>query len=185
MVDIPFPQTNQPGAVPGEGLGRLLNRYFEADQNVQQWRLVPGLVGFTDPGHQIPRGMHVVGSVLYDARAQTALSINANGAVTPLPGTLNGVLPGSWAHNNKSPNPDIVFVSQEVGALTVDPTTGVSAYPDTSLPLANSVTMLDGYLLFTTPDGHIFASGVNDIWVEDSDHTQNALSYTIADQSGG
>jgi hypothetical protein len=166
-------------------MGRLLNRYFEADANVNMWRLVPGLVAFADPAVQIPRGMHVVGNTLYTARAQQALQVSANGAVTPLAGTLNGVLPGSWAHNNKSPTPDIVFVSQEVGALYVSPSTGVAAYPDTSLPVANSVAMLDGYLLFTTQDGHIYASGVNDIWVSDSDHTQNALSYTLADQSGG
>lgn len=185
MVDIPFPQSNQPGFAPGEGLGRLLNRYFEADANVNMWRLVPGLVPYTDAGVPIPRGMHVVGNVLYDARAQTALSITANGAVSVLPGELLGVLPGSWAHNNKSPLPDIVFVSQEVGALYVDPVFGVQAYPDTSLPLVNSVAMLDGYLLFTTVSGLVYASGVNDIWIDDSDHTQNALSYTTADQSGG
>ena len=185
MVDIPFPQTNQPGVSPGEGLGRLLNRYFESDTNVAQWRLVPGLVAFTDLGVPIPRGALVVGNVLYVARAQAAFTVSANGTVTALPGTLNGVLPGSWAANNRSPNPDIVYVSQEVGALLVDPTTGVGAYPDTSLPEVNSVAMLDGYLLFTTASGLIYASGVNDIWVNDSDHTQNALSYTIADQSGG
>jgi len=185
MVDIPFPQTNQPGAAPGEGLGRLLNRYFEGDQNVAQWRLVPGLVSFCDPGVPGPRGAHVVGNVLYVARAQTAIQVSVNGAVTVLAGDLVGTLPGSWAHNNKSPNPDIVFVSQEVGALSVNPTTGVQAYPDTALPAVNSVAMLDGYFLFTTPSGLIYASGVNDIWVIDSDHTQNALAYTTADQSGG
>ena len=185
MVDIPFPQTNQPGAAPGEGLGRLLNRFFEADQNVAMWRLVPGLVPYVDLGIPTPRGLHVVGNTLYAARVNAAFTISLNGTVTQLAGDLIGNLSGSWAHNNKTPTPDIVFVSQEVGALSVDPAAGVSAYPDTSLPLVNSVAMLDGYFLFTTASGLVYASGINDIWIDDSDHTQNALSYTTADMSGG
>jgi hypothetical protein len=61
----------------------------------------------------------------------------------------------------------------------------VTPYPDPSLPQPNSVSFLDGYFLFTIGDGRIFASGVNDIWVDDSDPIQNALSFTTADQSGG
>ena len=36
-VDIPFPRSSQPGSQPGEGVGRLLNRYFELDGEIQQW----------------------------------------------------------------------------------------------------------------------------------------------------
>ena len=36
------------GRAPGEGLGRLLNRYCEVDGEIVQWKLVPGLVAFTD-----------------------------------------------------------------------------------------------------------------------------------------
>jgi hypothetical protein len=185
MVDIPFPQTSQPGSFPGEGLGRLLNRYFELDGAIATWRLVPGLVPFADPGVVTPRGSHVVGATLFVARAQTAITVNSNGASTTLAGQLIGTLPVSWAHNNKAPDPDIVCCTQEVGALYIDPNTGVASYPDGNLPQSNSVAMLDGYLLFTTADGHIYASGVNDIWVDDADHTQNALSFTLADQSEG
>jgi hypothetical protein len=45
--------------------------------------------------------------------------------------------------------------------------------------------MLDGYFLFTIGDGHVYASGVNDIWIDDADHTQNALSNVMCDMSGG
>ncbi len=183
MVDIPFPRSSQPGAQPGEGLGRLLNRYCEVDGDIVQWRLVPGLVAFADTLIGGPRGSIDVNGTLYDARANAALSITTGGAVTRLAGTLNGTGPVTFAKNNRSPTPDLVCVT-EAGAFSVTPST-VTTYPDTSLPQPNSVSFLDGYFLFTIGDGRIFASGVNDIWVSDSDHTQNALSFTTADQSGG
>jgi len=183
MVDIPFPRTSQPGAQPGEGLGRLFNWYFEADGEVQTWRAVPGLVGFADTLLPGPRGFVDVNGTLYDARPSRALTIGAAGAITPLAGSLTGAGPVIWARNNRAPAPDIVCVS-EAGAFQAS-ASAVTAYPDTSLPQPNSVAMLDGYFLFTIGDGRIFASGVNDIWVSDTDHTQNALAFTSADQSGG
>ncbi|SDR10459.1 hypothetical protein SAMN05444161_1653 [Rhizobiales bacterium GAS191] len=187
MVDIPFPRSSQPGSQPGEGLGRLLNRYFELDGDIQQWKTVPGLVTFADTLVAGPRGSIDVNGTLYDARAQTAVTVTSGGAVTALAGTLNGTAAVTWAKNNRasggSPTPDVVCVT-EAGAFSVS-ATAVSNYPDINLPQPNSVAFLDGYFLFTTGDGRIFASGVNDIWVNDSDHTQNALAFTTADQSGG
>lgn len=183
MVDIPFPRSSQPGSQPGEGLGRLLNRYCEVDGEAVQWKLVPGLVSFADTLLQGPRGMIDVNGTLYEARAATALTLSAGGSVTVLAGALPGTLPVTWAKNNKAPTPDVVCVT-EIGAFSVS-STQVKSYPDTTLPQPNSVAMLDGFFLFTTGDGRIFASGVNDIFVDDADPTQNALSFTTADQSGG
>ncbi|MBV9740277.1 MAG: hypothetical protein JOZ30_11610 [Hyphomicrobiales bacterium] len=183
MVDIPFPRSSQPGSQPGEGLGRLLNRYCEVDGEAVQWKLVPGLVAFADTSLQGPRGMIDVNGTLYEARAATALTLTAGGIATQLAGALPGTLPVTWAKNNKAPTPDVVCVT-EIGAFSVS-SSQVKAYPDTTLPQPNSVAMLDGFFLFTTGDGRIFASGVNDIFVNDADPTQNALSFTTADQSGG
>ena len=182
-IDIPFPRSSQPGSQPGEGLGRLLNRYCEIDGEITQWRLVPGLVAFTDTLIGGPRGAIDVNGILYDARANSALTVTTGGTVTPLAGTLNGTRAVTWAKNNRSPTPDVVCVT-EAGAFSVSPST-VSNYPDTSLPQPNSVSFLDGYFLFTIGDGRVFASGVNDIWVSDADHTQNALAFAVADLSGG
>jgi hypothetical protein len=184
MVDIPFPRTSQPGSQPGEGLGRLLNRYCEVDGDIVQWRLVPGLVSFADTAVATPRGAIDINGTLYTARAAKALTITTGGVVTQLTGNLNGTAPVTWAKNNKSPTPDVVAVSRDDGAFSVT-SAAVTAYPDLSLPQPNSVSFLDGFFLFTIGDGRIFASGVNDIWVVASDHSQNALSFTTADQSGG
>lgn len=182
MVDIPFPKSSQPGSQPGEGVGRLLNRYYEEDDQVFQWKLVPGLVLFTDTLIVGSRGLLNVNGTLYSVRNNAVVTIALSGAVTPLTGALNGTAPVTIAKNNAA-TPIVAAVS-EVGAFQIT-STNVISYPDTTLPQPNSVSVLDGYLLFTIGDGRIFASGVNDIWVNDSDHTQNALSFALADQSGG
>ena len=193
MVDIPFPQSSQGGFQPGEGAGRLLNRYFESDGQIVQWKLVPGLVAYGDTGLAGPRGQIDVNQTLYLARNNTAMTMLPGGAVTVIPNALPGTDTVYWARNNRIgdtstppsgyPGPNVVACCG-AGTFLVQPS-GVIPYPDTSLPAANSATMLDGYLLFTIADGHVYASGLNDIWVSDSDHTQNALSFAMADMSGG
>jgi hypothetical protein len=49
-----------------------------------------------------------------------------------------------------------VLVSPAAGSQVA-----VQQYPSTPLPFSNSVDFLDGYLLFTTRDGFLWASGVN------------------------
>jgi hypothetical protein len=184
---IPFPQSSQPGDLPGEGVGRLVNRYYEVDGAIDLHRWVPGLAPFADVGIAIPRGQIDVNGTLYVGRNNAAARVSTSGAVTALTGALNGSDLVTWAKNNRSPTPDLVAVSVANGAYSVS-STAVTAYPDANLTGANqpnSVSFLDGYFLFTLPDGRIFASGVNDIWVSDSDHTQNALSFALADLSGG
>lgn len=181
---IPFPRSSQPGSQPGEGNGRLLNRYFELDGELELHRLVPGLSSFADTLTATPRGSIDVNGTLYDARANKALTITSGGAVTALTGTLNGTDAVTWAKNNASPTPDLVAVCA-ANTFSVSPT-AVSNYPALAILAAyNSVSFLDGYFLFTVGDGRIFASGVNDIWVSDADHTQNALAFATADLSGG
>jgi hypothetical protein len=148
---------------------------------------VPGLAPFTDIGVATPRGQFDVNGLLYAARNNAALTVTSSGTVTALTGALSGSDLVTWAKNNRSPTPDVVAVSLANGAFSVS-STAVTAYPDGNLTGANqpnSVSFLDGYFLFTIADGRIFASGVNDIWVSDSDHTQNALSVARADLSDG
>jgi len=70
-----------------------------------QWRLVPGLVAFTDTLIGGPRGAIDVNGTLYDARANAALTVTTGGAVTQLAGTLNGTGAVTWAKNNRAPPP--------------------------------------------------------------------------------
>jgi hypothetical protein len=184
-LDIPFPKSSSPGFQPGEGAGRLLNRYYDEDGQTQQWRLVPGLVPFGDPGIAGNRNMLDVNNTLFVAKNNTALTMSPTGASTVLPNALPGSDFCTIAKNNRTPV-DVACVCQ-AGTYTLSTagTNSVLPYPDGSLPAANSVTMLDGYFLFTIADGHVYASGVNDIWINDSDHTQNALAYAMCDQSGG
>ena len=185
MVDIPFPQSSQPGFQPGEGQGRLLNRYYDQDGAISNWKLVPGLVPFGDPGIANTRQMLDVNNTLFMAKQDTALTMLPDGSSTLLTNPLPGGDFVTLAKNNRVPV-DVVAVCN-AGAYTLS-TGGIDEvlpYPDPSLPDPNSVTMLDGYFLFTIADGHVYASGPNDIWVSDSDPTQNALAFAMCDQSGG
>lgn len=184
MTEIPFPKSSQPGSQPGEGLGRLLNRYCEVDGEIVQWRLVPGLSPFADALVATPRGSIDVNGTMYDARANAALTVTAGGVITALTGTLNGTDAVTWAKNNASPTPDLVAVCA-AGTFT-GTSAAVSNYPAAAILAAyNSVSFLDGYFLFTSGAGQIYASGVNNIWIDPSDHTQNALGFATADLSGG
>lgn len=191
MVDIPFPTSSQPGFQPGEGMGRLLNRYYEQDAKIIQWKMVPGLVPFGDPATANPavatgaRGMLDVNGTLYVAKPGNVYTMLPSGTTTQLTGTLSGADFTTIAKNNRNPVDVAAVCSAGAYTLTTGGTAQVVAYPDPSLPQPNSVSMLDGYLLFTIADGHVYASGINDIWVNDSDHTQNALSYAMCDQNGG
>ena len=79
---------------------------------------MPGLRYFCDTALTGPRGWLLVGSTLYGAYLDKAVTIDAGGTVIQLTGALSGALPVSWARNNTAPVPDIVAVSEN-GAFTV------------------------------------------------------------------
>jgi hypothetical protein len=185
MVDIPFPQSSQPGFQPGEGQGRLLNRYFEQDGAIIEWKLVPGLLPFGDTGIAGTRGQIDVNGTLFVARNNNAGTMLPTGAWTTLVNPLPGSDFVSIAKNNRVPVDVVAVCKAGTYTLSTGGSNSVLPYPDGTLPDANSVCMLDGYFLFTIGDGHVYASGVNDIWIDDADHTQNALSNVMCDMSGG
>jgi hypothetical protein len=170
-VDIPFPKSSLPGQQPGEGQGRLLNCYCEVDAGVPTWRAVPGFTAFCDTTLATPRGMIVTGGLLYAAYEDDVVTVTENGAITSLTGTLSGAEPVSWGRNNASPTPDLIVVSEN-GAFNVT-AAAVSSFADGDLPQPNSVTDLDGYIIFSTRSGQIWATDLNAV-------TVNALSFTQA-----
>jgi hypothetical protein len=146
---------------------------------------VAGLVPFGDPGIANTRQLLDVNNTLFVAKQNAAGTMLPTGAWTPMVNPLPGGDFVSIAKNNRNPVDVVAVCNAGVYTLSTGGINEVEPYPDPSLPDANSVSMLDGYFLFTIADGHVYASGVNDIWVSDIDHTQNALAFAMCDQSGG
>ncbi|KMO35445.1 hypothetical protein VQ02_17330 [Methylobacterium variabile] len=176
MVAVPFPTSSGPGAIPGEGSGRLVNVFAAKDGAVVRWYPVPGLDVVAQPKAVAPRGGLVVGASLYLAREDLLFVLRGDGRFSRV-GALDGSKPVTMARNNRAPVPDVVAVT-DVGAFVVT-ATGVQDYPGTVIGQPNSVSFLDGYFLFTYADGTIRASGTT---AEPTNTTaMNDQSYTRAE----
>lgn len=181
--NVPVPVSSTPGLRPGEGEGRLINAYAEKDGETVYCRRSAGLAVTTGAmGRNTPRGLVDIGGVVFAAYSDGKV-VAWNTTTTDIftfAGSLHGFDGVTWARNNKVtdgvPAPDLVGVSETFGMYVV-PVNGsgpVAAYPSPNLPLANSVSFLDGFFVFTIPDGRIFASELNSTEV-------NALSFTTAE----
>jgi hypothetical protein len=180
QVDIPFPKSSMPGQRPGEGQGRLINCFCEVDGNVLTWRAVPGLKRFADTLGSGPRGSIVRGSYLFVAMRDAAYAISLSGTVSQVSGTIDGSKPVTWAQNNRSPTPDLIVVTEN----DVYSVSNTSALPlgQPNLPRPNSVSQLDGYLLFTIQDGRVFERGV--VYVANIEEVPNAVAHHLANMLG-
>lgn len=158
MVALPFPTSSAPGAIPGEGSGRLINAYAAKDGAEVRWYPTPGLTPIADGLYGIPRGGLLVGATLYLAREDRLIAYT-NGSDVHLAGRLEGARPVTMARNNRAPIPDVVIVT-EVGAFVTDGFR-VTDYPGQVIGRPNSVSFLDGYFLFTYADGTIRATGTS------------------------
>lgn len=163
-IDIPFPQSSMPGRRPGEGQGRLINCFCEVDGKIPTWRTVPGLRSFVDLGAINPRGMLVKGTLLYVAVQSQLLSVTQYGTINPLSGAFDGTFPVTMAINNRQPDPDMIVVS-EVDTYLISGTT-ITPLADPSLPICNSVSSFDGYFMFTSLDGNLWASDLNNTTID-------------------
>jgi len=171
MADLSFPLSSTPGALAGEGEGRLINCAIEKQGERHVIRRVPGLVSAYSAGQSTPRGFTLGPS----SEPYGAFNGVAVRSTTLLSGSLPGTDLVTWAMNNKSGTPDLVAVREGGGAYVVSTTT-VSAYPDADLPSgsANSVAFLGGFFIFSISDGRIFASQLNSTDI-------NALSFGSAE----
>lgn len=174
---LPFPKSSTPGARPGEGEGRLFNCYSVTEGDRSYIRRTPGLERVSATGKGGIRGLIDVNGVLYVVFTGSVVTVAA-GVVTTLTGSISGSDGVTLARNNRVTGgvstPDIVAVREDGGAYVLTSTT-VSAYPDADLPATvNSVTFLEGFLLFSVPDGRIFASELNSTDI-------NALSFATAE----
>lgn len=175
MPALKFPRSSTPGKLAGEGEGRRINAYLEQAGDTLYLRRCPGLSTFAETGGTGPRGLLDVNGTVYAAFNGSVRTALPGGPSTLLTGSVGSATDGvTWARNNRttSGGPDVVAVRSSGGAFTVSQTT--VAGPISTFPTANSVTFLDGYFLFTLPDGRIFASDLNST-------TVNALSFATAE----
>lgn len=177
MADIVFPLSSSPGKRIQENGGRLINALSEklgdGARKQVKWTRAAGIRPFADAEGRVNiRGFLDLTSKVYVAVADHLVEISALGVITDR-GSLPGELPVTFARNNRAVTPDVVCVTQEDGAWVIPSSGAPISYPDGNLPQPNSVSVLDGYFLFTIGDGRIFASDLNTT-------TINALSFTTA-----
>jgi hypothetical protein len=163
-IDIPFPQSSMPGRHPGEGQGRLINCFCEVDGKIPTWRTVPGLKPWIDLGVGQPRGAIVKGPLLYVAVVNQLLSITQFGTVSAVSGSIDGFTPVTMAINNRQPVPDML-VCTDIDIYQVSGTT-IGPLGEAALPRVNSVSSFDGYFMFTSLDGRLWASDLNNTSVD-------------------
>jgi hypothetical protein len=113
-----------------------------------------------------------VGGVLYAAFSGQLEKFTTVGGASTNVGTLNGTKKGFFARNNAA-TPDKVFVDPDGNIYTFTAGATTSGF-DVDLPSPNSVTDLDGYLVFSIGDGRAFATDLNAV-------TVNALSFGKAE----
>lgn len=174
MPGIVWPLSSSPGERPVETQGRLVNMYAMKEGDQVLLKQTPGLTQFTSSLTQTRfRGGLQVGNALFVGWQDKMVRYDPIGGETLLSGTLDGTGPLTIAQNNKAPTPDIVAVDRENGAYEVT-ASSVVAFTDPDLPVVQSVSYLDGFFLFTTGQGQIWASDLNGVTVD-------ALSFAGAE----
>ena len=118
-----------------------------------------------------PRGLAWSGTDLISVVKDRVTRINSGGHISLLNGELAGTAPVTIARNNNA-IPDIVIVSSS-GVVTVGSNV-IRDYPDGNVGAPNSVSSLDGYLIFTYGDGAIRTTDLNSTVI-------NSLSSTRAE----
>jgi hypothetical protein len=180
VAAINFPTSHFPGQRASEGAGRLYGCYAEpmgdGGRAVAVRHRCAGLVNFGTTDRTTFRGMMTSNGNLYAAYDSRLVRFSSAGGSATDIGVLNGTKKGFFAQNNAT-TPDKVFVDPD-GNIATFTSSAVTNSFDADLPSVNSVDQLDGYFLFTTGLGQIWASDLNAV-------TINALSFTTDQTSGG
>ncbi len=181
MVAVDFGHTSNPDKSGFGSEQRLLNGYPEALGQAAKSALpiyaVPGTSRF-DAGTTGLNGpcrglLYVYGKGLYVIAGTSAALFDDNGNATAVSGTIPGSSLVIMAANQQT-NPQIGIVADGIYYVLDTSANAISQPSIASLPSPNSVTFLDGYLVFSIPDGRIFHTALNDAL------TVNALSYATA-----
>jgi hypothetical protein len=175
-MQIPFPVSSAPGVKPQEGAGRLINCFAE---KMEQGAIFPVLWKRSAGLRQILelatythlRGAIYLSStllVVMDTRVQAVTLSGVTFSAVDL-GALAGSDAVTIARNNAA-TPNIVCVST-AGCFNLFTGSAPTAFADADLPASNSVSVLDGYFIWTIGDGRIFASGLNSVSVATNSFT--------------
>lgn len=180
MTAIPFPASTAPGQHPQESAGRLINCYAEPLGKTAsagaRWRRSPGYTTWGTTTKSGCRGIIQIGGILYAAfYGKLEKWASAGGASTNV-GDLTGTHKVFFFRNNKTPTPDQFIVDPENTAAYTFTNSSISPYPDADLPAVNSGCAYDGYGIFTTGSGQLWATDLNDTAVD-------ALSYATAESN--
>ncbi len=181
MVAVDFGHTSNPDKSGFASNQRLLNAYPEAMGEAAKSPLpvygVPGTSRFDTgaTGLNGPcRGMlYVYGKGLYVIAGTKAALFGDQGNATAVTGTIPGSSMAVMAANQR-PNPQIGIVADGVYYVLDTGTNTITKPGLSTLPTPNSVTFLDGYLVFSIADGRIFHTNLND------GLTVNALAFATA-----
>jgi hypothetical protein len=181
MVAVDFGHTSNPDLSGFGSNQRLLNAYPEALGQAAKSPLpiygVPGTSRFDTgvTGLNGPcRGMlFVSGKGLYVVAGTAAALFDDQGNATLVSGSIGGSTMVIMAANQR-PSPQIGIVADNLYYVLDTAANTVSQPNIPSLPPPNSVTFLDGYLVFSIADGRIFHTALNDAL------TVNALSFATA-----
>lgn len=169
MGNIVFPVSSAPGQLPHEGAGRIINGYsVKTEQGAIgpiRWTRSPGLRQLLAiNGFSHYRGSIVIGTTLLVVLNQRVFSIQrtpAGAYIIANLGALDGTQPVTIARNNATPIPHIVCVTEN-GTFNLFVTGPPTPFADADLPSVNSVEGMDGYFIFTTGQGFLWASNLND-----------------------
>jgi hypothetical protein len=173
QVQVPFPDSSFPGT-PGhqqEAAGRIINAYIEplgaGAPAASIYRRAPGLRNFGTTTRSGFRGMMQVGGTLFTAWNNRLVTFNSAGGAAADMGALTGSAKGFFARNARGPTPpppgpDIVFCDPDGNYAKFTVGGAITTNYDPDLPAPNSVCSIDGYFIFTTPEGKVFASDFQD-----------------------
>ncbi len=181
MVAVEFGHTSNPDKSGFGSNQRLLNGYAEALGQSAKSPLpiygVPGTsrfdIGMTGLNGPCRGMLYVYGKGLYVIAGTAAALLDDQGNATAVSGTVAGASMVIMAANQQT-NPQIGIVADNVYYVLDTGTNTISQPNIASLPAPSSVTFLDGYLVFSIPDGRIFHTALNNAL------TVNALSYATA-----
>lgn len=180
MSSIVFPISSAPGSHGQEGAGQLINcRAVKTEQGAHapfKWPRAAGLrVKLANVTHTHCRGMILIASTLLqilDNRIY-AVAVSGGNLTGADLGVISGDDPVTTARNNASP-PNIVAVC-DAGTFNLSTSGAPSAFADGDLPAVNSCESANGYLVFSTAAGEIWATDLNAVTVASDSFVESEL----------